>query len=171
MIVSERGVGPRSMISGSFAAKWRMAAGTNDFDNFAEWRDFAAAPGGEDASISRYLNPTEAVQQGASIQSLYLDAVRLFQPLLSTLDGSDAMPELDPIPWTSSEGRILWPEWDQAKRGDGYAGSSRAWFDGPRGASDYRTTGHTCSATRSVHTWQCTVRLPAPFRNWRGTPI
>jgi hypothetical protein len=32
---------------------------------------------------------------------------------------------LDPVWWTRSEGRIRWPEWDQADRDDARGGSSR----------------------------------------------
>ena len=42
---------------------------------------------------------------------------------------------LDPVWWTSSERRIRWPEWDQARRDDGYDDSS------PRSSKQGRTAG------------------------------
>ena len=48
--------------------------------------------------------------------------------------------ELDPVWWTSSERRIRWPEWDQARRDDGYDDSSpRSSKQGPYGWSWMRS--------------------------------
>ena len=53
--------------------------------------------------------------------------------------GKDAF-ELDPVWWTSSERRIRWPEWDHARRDDGYDDSSpRSAKQGPYGWSWMRS--------------------------------
>ena len=60
--------------------------------------------------------------------------------LVKTLTELDVPVELDPVWWTSSERRIRWPEWDQARRDDGYDDSSpRSSKQGPYGWSWMRS--------------------------------
>jgi hypothetical protein len=68
-----------------FRRKWEMSPGASDFNTLEEWRDYAAGPAGDGASISRYLSPAEVVELGAEIDEQYRDTVERFLPFFDAI--------------------------------------------------------------------------------------
>jgi transposase len=68
--------------------------------------------------------------------------------------------ELDPVWWTSSERRIRWPEWDQARRDDGRGGGS------PRSSWPARSGSYWMRARRSGRSPGDLDLTPSSLANW-----
>jgi 5-methylcytosine-specific restriction protein B len=68
-----------------FRRQWRLPPGPRDFDTLQEWRDYATAPGGEGASISRYFTPDEVSELGDEVLDQYQDAVERFLPFFAAI--------------------------------------------------------------------------------------
>jgi MoxR-like ATPase len=70
-----------------FRTRWRLPDAVGEFDTADAWLDFAGSQEGAGASISKYLNVQEVIEQRQSIADHFRDVIGIFSSILLYLDG------------------------------------------------------------------------------------